>query len=255
MIDEIRKLTDSYHKWLGDNTVLQTIEDSVEITVPFLDRHNDHLQIYAERSEGEFILSDDGYTIDDLELSGCNLDTETRTQLLNITLNGFGVRRIGNVLQVKATLESFALQKQNLLQAMLSVNDLHYTARPTVASMFAEDIAAWLTQSKVLYERNVEFTGKTGLKVRYDFVIPKNGIRPNLALWGIGNPNPESAKKTVFDWEDTQDARDDEYIPYAVLNDVNRSVSDNVITAFRNYGFRTETFSARVEASEWLKSA
>lgn len=60
----------------------------IEITTPFLDRHNDRLQIYATKSNGHFALTDDGYVIQDLQSSGCELKTKKRRALLETTLNG-----------------------------------------------------------------------------------------------------------------------------------------------------------------------
>ena len=78
MIDEVQSLLDRYWKWLRDETILRRIGDWVEITTPYLDRHNDCLQIYAKRHDGGFVLTDDGYTVEDLEQSGCTLDSPRR---------------------------------------------------------------------------------------------------------------------------------------------------------------------------------
>ena len=252
MIYEMQSFREEYLSWLRENTTLRGVDEWVEITTPFLDRHNDCMQIYVKPAEGGYILTDHGYTIDDLEFCGCKLDTPTRKELLTVALNSFGVKRIGNALKVEATLEDFALQKQNLLQAMLAVNDLHYTSRSNVARAFAEDVALWLQESDIHFQRNVEFAGKSGLNVRYDFVIPKNGLHSNLVLWGIGNPSLESAKKTVFDWRDTQDARDERYVPYVAMDDVNRRVSDNVKNVFLNYGMKPVLWSQRESVREEL---
>jgi hypothetical protein len=40
-------------------------------------------------------------------------------ELLGAALNGFGVRREGNALLVKATTQDFSLRKHNLVQAIL----------------------------------------------------------------------------------------------------------------------------------------
>ena len=96
----------------------------VEITTPYLDRHNDALQIYARSENGAFVLTDDSYIIHDLEASGCKLDTEKRKDLLQMTLNGFGVKLNHEAIEVQATPENFPLRKHNLIQAMLAVNDL-----------------------------------------------------------------------------------------------------------------------------------
>ena len=71
MINEIQKLLDQYLVWLRDKTALRQVEGWIEITTPYLDRHNDYLQIYVKRQNGGFILTDDGYTIDDLKLPMC----------------------------------------------------------------------------------------------------------------------------------------------------------------------------------------
>ena len=79
MINEIQNLLDKYLDWLKDKTVLKSINDWVEITTPYVDRHNDFIQIYVKKdSPGNFILSDDGYTISDLESTGCKLDSPKR---------------------------------------------------------------------------------------------------------------------------------------------------------------------------------
>ena len=92
MIHDIHRLLESYHVWLKDKTVLRMVDQWVEIATPYLDRHNDALQIYAKRENGGFILTDDGYTIDDLEQGGCKLESRKRQDLLKMTLNGFGVQ-------------------------------------------------------------------------------------------------------------------------------------------------------------------
>ena len=128
MIQEVKVLLDHYSAWLKDRTSLREVGDSIEITTPYLDRHNDYLQIYAKRANGGFVLTDDGYVLDDLALSGCNIDSPKRQTMFRTTLNGFGVKPNGKALEVKATLENFSLRKHNLVQAMLAVNDLFYLA-------------------------------------------------------------------------------------------------------------------------------
>ena len=128
MINEIQSLFNKYLVWLQDKTVLRQIDEWVEITTPYLDRHNDYLQIYVKRDNDGFVLTDDGYIISDLRLSGCNLESGTRKNLLKQTLNGFGINMKERTLFVHAAAGNFALKKHNLVQAMLAVNDLFYTA-------------------------------------------------------------------------------------------------------------------------------
>jgi len=127
MINEIENLLSDYRNWLRDKTSIKKIENEwVEITTPYLDRHNDCLQFYARKELSGYLLTDDGYIINDLLMSGCSLDTKKRKELLELTLAGFGVQLENNQMIVKATLDNFSLKKHNLLQAMLAVNDLFY---------------------------------------------------------------------------------------------------------------------------------
>ena len=159
MIDEIEALLDQYRDWLKDKTSLREVRDWVEITTPYLDRHNDYLQIYARRENGGYVLTDDGYVLDDLAQSGCTLDTPKRQSLLTMTLNGFGVQANHGQLQVHASPENFMLRKHSLLQAMLAVNDLFYLAVPMVSSLFYEDVVAWLDLHEIRYTPKVKFSG------------------------------------------------------------------------------------------------
>jgi hypothetical protein len=162
MIEEIQKMMDGYASWLKDRTSLREIGGWVEITTPLLDRHNDHLQIYVQRENGHFILTDDGYTLQDLEQSGCRLDSPKRQELLRLTLNGFGVQEHGSSLEIRATEENFPLKKHSLLQAMLGVNDLFYLASPHITSLFYEDVVSWFNANEIRVVENNKFTGKSG---------------------------------------------------------------------------------------------
>lgn len=140
MIRDIQALVDRYSTWIKDKTALREIhENCIEITTPYLDRHNDYLQIYAKRANGDFVLTDDGYILDDLELSGCKINTPKRKEMLTTALSGFGVHLNGHALEVIASQTNFSSRKHDLVQAMLAVNDLFYLASPAVASLFYKD--------------------------------------------------------------------------------------------------------------------
>lgn len=247
MIADIQKLLDEYTAWLKDKTTLRQVNTSwVEITTPYLDRHNDYLQIYAKRANSGFILTDDGHTIDDLEMSGCKLESQKRKDLLKQTLNGFGVQlREDRILEVHTSGDNFALRKHGLVQAMLAVNDLFYLAVPVVASLFYEDVVTWLDLHEIRYVPKPKFTGKSGYDHLFDFVIPKSRQRPERILQAISNPTKDAAQRTVFAWIDTKEVRPPESKAYALLNDADHPVATAVVDAFRNYDVNAILWSQR----------
>lgn len=252
MIQDIQRLMDAYHAWLKDKSVLRQIDQWVEITTPYLDRHNDYVQIYAKRANGGFTLTDDGYTIDDLEQSGCKLESRKRQDLLKMTLNGFGVQLDGKALQVHASPDNLALRKHNLVQAMLAVNDMFYLAVPMVASLFYEDVVAWLDVHEIRYTPKVKFTGKTGYDHLFDFVIPKSRRQPERIIQTINRPSRDTAQAVVLSWVDTKEVRSADSRAYALLNDTEQPVSSAVIDALRSYDVRPVEWSARENLREEL---
>lgn len=245
MINEVQALLDQYCAWLRNKTTLRQINDWIEITTPYLDRHNDRLQIYAKRHNGGFVLTDDGYVLEDLEQSGCKIDSAKRQALLKMTLNGFGVQINNKTLEVRASPDNFALRKHNLVQAMLAVNDLFYLASPVVASLFYEDVVAWLDLSDIRYTPKVKFTGKSGYDHLFDFVIPKSKAQPERILRAINRPGRDTAQAMAFSWIDTKEVRPPESRAYAILNDSEHPISESVLDAMRNYDVRPVLWSGR----------
>jgi hypothetical protein len=249
MIEDIQARLDDYQKWLRDKTTLRQVQDEwVEVTTPFLDRHNDYLQIYARKQNGRYLLTDDGYTIDDLELSGCTLDTPKREMLLKMTLAGFGVKQQDNRLEVQATAGEFAQRKHDLIQAMLAINDMFYLARPFVESLFYEDVMFWLDVNEVRYTPRVKLPGQSGFDHLFDFVIPKSRDYPERFVQTINRPTRETVEKMTFAWFDVREARDPHARAFAILNDQDQNVPVKVTDALLSYGVEPLFFSRRAQA-------
>lgn len=251
-MSDVESLVGEYWTWLRQRTSLREIGDWTEITTPFLDRHNDCLQIYAQRDGDRFVLTDDGYTISDLEMSGCSIDSPKRQRLLRTALNGFGVRHVEGALEVRAGIADFARKKHDLIQAMLATSDLFYLASPTVASLFYEDVVRWLDDADIRYTPEVKFTGASGYDHRFDFVIPRSRSEPERVLRVINRPDRQAAQTVAFAWHDARDVRSPESRAYAVLNDEGRSISSNVVEALNAYEVTAVPWARRNEFEQEL---
>lgn len=248
LLSELQRRVDDYFAWVRDRTVLKQVEggrDYVEITTPHLDRHNDCIQFYVRRDGGGYLLTDDGSTITDLEMSGCKLDSPKRQELLRLTLNGFGVERDDQALIVHAMPQTFARKKHDLVQAMLAVNDMFALAGPTVTSLFIEDVAAWLELNEVRSVPRVKFAGRTGYDHTFDFIIPGFRDAPERVVQTINHPSKNSAEAMILKWIDTRDAREKNSAAYALLNDQEQSVPGGVTEALQNYDINPVPWSGR----------
>lgn len=235
---EMNTLINNYYSWLKDKTSFREVNNYIEITTPYLDRHNDYIQIYAKKSSDKYILSDDGYTISDLTSSGCKIDTLKRKELLNIVLNGFGIKIDKDVLSVMADNTNFPSKKHNLIQAILTVNDLFFTAQPIVANLFIEDVTKWLDKNDIRYIPRLRLTGKTGFDYSFHFGIPKSKSKPERILQAINSPSKSSIENFILSWFDTRDARPVDSIAYTFLNDEVSDIKPDFIDALKKYDIR-----------------
>ena len=247
ILQECSDLVRTYTEWLRQKISVQDINGVCEITTPFLDRHNDHIQIYVKPSNGGLILTDDGYIIRDLRLSGCEFRTEKRRQMLNAILGGFGIRLQGDELTIEARPENFPQKKHNIIQAMLAINDLFVMAAPMVASLFREDVERYLRVHDIRYTPSIKFTGKSGLDHFFDFVIPASRVKPERVLRAINRPNRQYVTSLIFAWTDTKEVRAPDSAAYAVLNDTEQLLNTDLIGALHQYGVKSIPWSNRDE--------
>lgn len=249
-------LKNSYLHWLKEKIVINDHKDFIEITTPFMDRHNDHLQIYVIPSGDKFILSDDGYIINDLLLTGCDIDsTNKRKETLKSILNGFGVRRSEkNELYIETSIEQFPQKKHMLLQAMLAINDMFMTSSMNIQSIFLEEVENFFMQHRIRYSEQIIITGKSGFQHKFDFVIPRSYVRPERLISTVNNPNIDKAKSILFAWSETKDTRKEGTMLYTFLNDSQKPVGSDIINAFKEYDVRTVLWNERHKYIEELAS-
>jgi hypothetical protein len=251
--NEISERIDDYFLWLKDKTILKEVKEKwVEITTPHLDRHNDCLQIYVKKDDKGYLLTDDGYIISDLLMSGCSLDSSKRQKALKIVLAGFGIQLEGEELLVRANINDFSLKKHNLVQAMLAVNDLFYLASPHVIGVFLDDVEKWMNLKGIRYTPNVKFAGKSGYDHQFDIVIPKSHSQPERIIQLVNHPQKNSVETLVFKWVDTRETRSSESQMFALMNNSQTKVSETVIDALGCYDIQTILWTQHENAERIL---
>jgi len=206
-VTDAHDLVTSYLQWHRQNITVRDVDGWVQITAPFLDRHNDHIQIYVRSDGDNFILTDDGYIINDLLASGCDVSTPRRRELLDQIIRGFGVHIADDELTTQATKATFAQRKHALLQAMVSVNDLFFTSRSTVRGLFLEEVEQFLVQNQIRFVPFMQAAGRTDLSHTFDYVIPAWGKVPERILRAINSPTKEKVQSMLFAWSDVRDIR------------------------------------------------
>lgn len=80
---DIQKYIDSYAQWLKSEISFTKIGEYYEINTPFLDNDNDYLQFYVKQDKNELYFTDDGFTLNSLEMTGFSI-TPNRKNNCNI---------------------------------------------------------------------------------------------------------------------------------------------------------------------------
>lgn len=228
----INDLIDEYINFIKEGIRTEKIEDNVyEIETPFLDRRNDFITIYAVLDNpNKMKLTDAGYTISDLKMSGLEFNTEKRKKELNTILNGFGIQLGNDEIYIHTTPENFAYKKHNLIQALLSINDMFVMAKNKVSSLFFEDVGLFFDNHDIRYISNVSIEGKSHLGHKFDFIIPKSKVAPERTIKLLNKPKKENLKATLFSFADTINIRAGK--GYILLNDEG-GVKQDLITAIQ----------------------
>ena len=253
LLDPI-KVKEKYIKWLEQEISVNKIGEYLEITSPFLDRYNDYLQVYAKlEADDEIILTDDAYIINNLQMSGVDINSNKRKQVLESFLNKYNVKLEEDALVTKSGIEDFPQKILFLMQAMLNIDDMFMLSQNKVASIFLEDVTEFLDSRDIFYSKDVSFVGKSGFIYSYEYLLQRTKEKPERLCKVINNPNKQNFQNTIFMWNDTKETRDNDSQLIVFLNDENK-IDATVIEGFKNYDVNTIPWSEREKHLELLRA-
>jgi len=243
---ECKQLVNGYVSWLKEELRIGQLDSSCVISTPFLDRHNDEIEIYVEKRGDAIWLTDDGYTLNDLRHSSVALDTDKRQRHLRSIIQGFGVRSEGDELCVSTTPKDFPQRKHNLIQAILAVNDMFVMGEESVLQLFKEDVEKFLQLKRVSHFRDVKLAGYSGFDHKFDFAIPPRGDKPEGVIQAINQLTRDRAASLAFMVSDVERERGKGSLAaYAFINDSDGSVNSEHLSALSVYGIKPITWSKR----------
>lgn len=253
-ISECEAIIREYLAWLRAGLSVAKVREGVcEITTPFVDRHNDSLQLYLVREHGDYLLTDDGYTLANLEMSGVDLSSPRRQRILRTILQGFGITVIEGALMIRARRADLPQHKHNLIQAMLAINDMFVLAQARVSSLFREDVERYLRANGIRFAPMIKLAGRTGFDHTFDFVIPSSPKAPERLLRAINRPTRATVFSYIFISNDVRAVRAEDTEAYALLNDGDRTPSDDLLQALRTYRIKPVLWSQREDYATALR--
>jgi hypothetical protein len=254
-------LIDDYYRFLRDKTIIsETSSDWLEISTPFTDVFNDTIEIYAKRKNGSIILSDDGQTVRNLELSGMEISrSQGRKNIFEKILLNYGVRFENAELITEATDKNFPQKKHNFLSAIIEANDLFVLAKHNITSLFREDVKNYLEENDIIYTPFFISRGSTGLEFSFDFQVAYRNTE--ILIKAFNSVNKLNLPHFLFTWDDVRQVRekqtDKEVIGLAIINDMEKDIKHEYLDALQSRQAKTILWTQRnqPESVKKLKAA
>jgi hypothetical protein len=192
--------------------------------------------LFAKKENDKIFISDDGATIEELELAGLSVDrSEKRKIEIATILNGFGVKKdTKGQLFVFCNEKTFPESKHRLIQAILSVNDLYILSEPKTEHFFFEDVEKYFDDNDIRYTPNVQFIGRSNFPHQFDFSIPKTRINPERIVKLLNTPRKDIIFSMLFSFEDTQLVRKESQ-GIVIINDKGAKIHDDISDALIEY--------------------
>lgn len=252
MTSETKSLVDRYIDWLREKSSEEDLAgDWKLLTIPFLDRHNDALQVFVGPGHEGLRITDEGRIIRDLRQAGCDLKPASRRrEIAEEILRGLGLDPgilDDGAIKTTAVNGEFPGKLHHTLLSMLAIDGLANLSSQNVATIFKEDVEDWLLNNGFRYAKGVEFVGHSKIRHVFDFELPAGNAQPRRVLHAIPNPDKLHIQSFTYEVLDTREALDGgspEFI--AVLQD-RTAISPKQYKSLLAHDIRTMKWSNREE--------
>lgn len=230
---------DNYYHWLREGTVIESgkTSDWFLISTPFIGAYNDNIEIYALKKGDLLTLSDNGETLNNLELQGVNIQgSKKRRHILDTILLNYGIKEINSELIIETTLKKFSQSKHNILSAMIEINDLYVLSKHNVASVFKDDVRNYLNANDIIFTPDFISKGETGLEFNFDFQIAQKS--KEIVIKSFSSINKSNLPSFLFSWDDIMPVREKltkkEVKAIAIINDLDKEVKPEYLEALKS---------------------
>lgn len=233
-MENIEKRMNAYFDWLKENYKYKKMGQSIEIMTPFENHLNDTIRIYLdELPNGQLLLSDDGLTLNELDMYGINLDAIQFKHALNDILNSYGLTIKNEEIITTFKNDRFPQAKHNLIQAILKIYDLINTKIPNRYSPFVDDVYNFLFEKDIIGSDHISISGESGLYYSIDYILPPSKLKPEILLNFSNQLDFNKIASYAFSFRDVKQNRQSRNaIPIKmgiIVNDIENPICDSVL--------------------------
>ena len=160
------------------------------VLTPFQFDDRDHLAIVLKRTNGTWVLSDEGHTYMHLtyDISEKDLHKGTRSKVITNALDSFAVEDREGELLLRVADERYGDALYDFVQALLRITDVSYLSRERVHSTFLEDFRSFMSEQVPEARRAFEWSDPS-LDPAGNYVVDcrVNGMPRPLFVFALPN--------------------------------------------------------------------
>lgn len=258
---ELDVVKDSYVNWIRENTHLSDgLNNSIEISSPFIDSLNENIKLYVVPESNDIKVTDDGYTIWNLETTGMVFRKGSQREriLLDIMERySVDIDLSTKELYIKTDNDNLGMAIHVLTQTILSVSDLLRFNKKNIKNLFYEEVNNYFTQNKEIFDYfpDFEIQGKSKLMHRFDYLMTTQNKQKKLVKL-VNSLDQVQLERILLSWQDTSQQRIKKYNEnlgmVALINDSQKKISSKFEIAFAQYGIEPIGFSNKAAVNQSL---
>lgn len=252
-----RDIATNYFDWIKNNHQFYDVNsNTIEVQTPYLDNFGDSISLLIEKNGDNYTLTDQGYTIWNLQSNGIDVTktTSLRNQLMNSIINFESATLGDNNEIIKVSNERNLSQSiHEMTQVLIRLSDLSFTHSNRVRSIFYQEVMDYFAENNTTYNYFPSFyiTGKSQLKHKIDYLF-FNSNRERKLVKVQNSLNKNSVDSVLISWLDTSSHRLEHYgenttLDVIVSGENFGQIKDEYIQALHEYNIGIVNFDDKVE--------
>lgn len=175
---ELNLITTKWTDWISKQTNFKRLDNrTIQVLTSFTDAFDDGIlfNIISEDDDDTYTITDNGYTIWNLEVNGINVlkKGSNRNRILNSIVKPYHFSIANNeaIEKKKLKIDDLPQAITDFVQVLINVSDIAFMNRTNTASIFVDDAHTFFANRKEEYNffTNSIVLGKTNQQYKFDF--------------------------------------------------------------------------------------
>lgn len=177
-----KQVKHDYRDWFTSQHEFRDLSnDMIEVQTPYIDAFGDNISLIIKPYENRFIVTDQGYTIWNIEAHGINASRKnsTRKRLVDsiIRFENVSLNENEEIIKV-ASINQLSQSIYDVSQAVLKITNLALSNRRNVLSAFYDEVAEYFKEQQhkqFEFQKGLFMLGTSNISYKVDYTFITKG--------------------------------------------------------------------------------